>query len=275
MPETREIAIALLNEPPLPIRAGMDDDKLHELAVSIRKYGVLQNLVVVPDDCRFEIVAGHRRYLAARMAGLEKLTCLVYDNLEDAKFGAMLDENTLREDLTPAEEGMQFIDLVEKRGWSMPQLQVKFGRSEDYINERVRLVTEYPDVMKHVASREMNWTQAKSIMRCKNKKWQPYLIEQAVTHGATARTLQQYVEQFKGQDLAVQGLPAPNTPEHAPVFIEPAKERCVWCQRDDDQANVTRISIHSYHVRDLLEFLRATGIGSRFPGHPNTDRGDA
>lgn len=273
MPETREIAIALLNEPPIPTRAAMDDEKLHELAVSIRRYGVLQNLVVVPDDVRFEIVAGHRRYLAARLAGLETVPCRVYEKLEDAKYGAMLDENRLRQSVTAAEEGMQFVDLAEKLGWSMPKMVADTGRSEDYINERVKLVREFPEVTQHVVAREMNWSQAQAIMRCKNKKWLPYLIEQAVTHGATARTLRQYVDQFKGQDLAVQGLPAPNTPEHAPVLLDTVRERCIWCQRDDDQANMTTIMAHSYHVRDLTEYLRATGIGSRFPAHPNTDRG--
>lgn len=275
MPQHLEIALDLLNEPPQPIRAGMDEDKLHELAVSIRKYGVLQNLVVIPDDVRFEVVAGHRRMLAARLAGLTHVPCRVYENLEDAKFGAMLDENTMREDLTAAEEGMQFLDLVEKRGWSVPQLQVQFGRSEEYINARVRLVVEFPEVMKHVAAREMNFSQAQAIMRCPDKKWQAYLIEQATVHGATARALRQYVDQFKGINLASIGMPAPNTPSHAPILLEQTKVRCLWCQRDDDQDNMTTAAIHSYHVRDLTEFLRATGIGSRFPSSPSSDRGAA
>jgi ParB family chromosome partitioning protein len=263
MPKVIEIAIGLLNEPPLPIRASMDDEKLHELAVSLKRHGLLQNLVVVEDDCRYEIVAGHRRYLAAKLAGFTHLTCNVFENLADAKYGVMLDENMLREELTPAEEGMQFLDLVDKFGWSMPDLQVKFGRSEQYINERVTLVRDFPDVMKHVAAREINWSQAKAIMRCKNAKWRPYLLEQAVVHGATARTLQQYVEQFRGQDLAAEAKPALHTPEHAAILLEPLKARCIWCQRDDDQANMTELKIHSYHARDLSEFLRAAGVGQR------------
>lgn len=270
-----EISVDLLNEPPLPIRAGMDEDKLHELAVSIRKYGVLQNLVVVQDDCRFEIVAGHRRYLAAKLAGVERVPCRVYEELEDAKYAVMLDENTMREDLTAAEEGMQFLDLIDKRGWNMPQLQASVGRSEEYINSRVKLVTDFPEVAKHVVTRELNWSQAVAIMRCKNKTWIPYLIDQAAVHGATARALRQYVDSFTSQELATQGQPATHTAEHAPVFVEQAKAVCAWCQRNDDQDNMTGLKIHSYHVKDLTEFLRACGIGARFNTHQSSHSGIA
>jgi ParB family chromosome partitioning protein len=263
--ETREINLDLLLEPPITERMTMDEDKLHELAESVKRYGVLQNLVVVPDNGKYEIVAGHRRYLAARLAGLVTVPCKIYEDLEDGKYGAMLAENGLREEVTAAEEGVFFLQLAEKKGWSEPQLCTHFHRSADYINERVKLVTKFPEVMKRVASREMNWAQAKAIMRLKNPRWQPYLIEQACLHGATARTLSQYIDQFHAQDLAAVGQPAPHTPEHNRLLQEPERKACTWCQRDDDQVNLTQIPIHSYHVKDLTEYLRATGIGSRSP----------
>lgn len=263
MPERRDINLDLLIDPPLPIRATMDDQKLHELAEDIKRHGILQNLVVVPSDGKFEVVAGHRRKLAARLAGLIKAPCLIFEELGDAKYAVMLAENGYREDVTAAEEGMLFLDLAEKNGWSEPDLCRHFHRSADYINDRVKLVKNFPAVSKHVVSREMNWSQARAIMRCKSPNWIAYLVDQAVTHGATARTIQQYIEQFRMMDLAAEGLPAPRTPEHAPVNLEPEKQRCVWCQRDDDQTNMTTIPSHSYHVKDLLLFLKASGIGQR------------
>ena len=263
MPERRDINLDLLLEPPLPVRATMDDEKLHDLAEDIKRHGVLQNLVVVVSNGKFEVVAGHRRQLAAHLAGLVKVPCLVFDDLGDAKYAVMLAENGYREDVTAAEEGMLFLDLAEKRGWSEPELCRHFHKSADYINERVKLVRTFPDVSKHVVAREMNWSQAKAIMRCKNPAWLAYLVDQAVTHGATARTIQQYIEQFRAAELAQQGLPAPHTADHAPVNLEVEKQRCTWCLRDDDQINFVLIPCHSYHVKDLVEFLRASGIGMR------------
>lgn len=271
MPERREINLDLLIEPPVPVRMSMDDDKLHELAQDLKRHGVLQNLVVVTADGKYEILAGHRRYLAARLAGLVHVPCLIFDDLADAKYAVMLSENGFREDVTAAEEGCFFLDLAEKHGWSEPQICHHVDRSADYVNERVKLVTRFPEVMKRVAAREMNWSQAKAIMRLKNPQWQPYLIEQACLHGATARTLSQYVDQFHAQDLAALGKPAPHTAEHSALLMEPERKACTWCQRDDDQVNLTQMPIHSYHVKDLTEYLRATGIHSRSPASPPTD----
>lgn len=263
MTERRDINLDLLLEPPVTLRAGMDDEKLHELAEDIKAHGVLQNLVVVTANGKYEIVAGHRRYLASRLAGLVKVPCLIFEDLGEAKYAVMLAENGFREDVTAAEEGMFFLDLAEKHGWSEPQICHHVKRSADYVNDRVKLVRDFPEVMQRVAAREMNWSQAKAIMRCKNKTWIPYLIEQACLHGATARTLQQYVEQFRANELAAQGLPAPHTPEHSVVIPEAERVRCLWCQRDDDQVNLTNVSVHTYHLKDLTQFLRMSGVGIR------------
>lgn len=271
MPERRDLNLELLIEPPLPVRATMDDTKLHELAEDLKIHGVLQNLVVVTSNGKYEIVAGHRRYLAARLAGLTKVPCLIFDDLGDAKYAMMLAENGFREDVTAAEEGMLFLDLAEQKGWSEPDLCRHFHRSAEYINDRVRLVRHFPEVMKRVAAREMNWSQAKEIMRCKNPTWIPYLIEQACLHGATARALHNYVDQFRANELAAAGQAGPHTPEHAPIFIEPEKARCVWCQRDDDQTNITELKVHSYHVKDLVQFLRMSGIGFRTSPSASSD----
>ena len=271
MREFREINLDLLLEPPLTLRMTMDQGKLSELAEDIRVRGVLEPLGVVPDNGKYEVVYGHRRQLASMIAALVKVPCFVYDDGGDAKYGMMLAENGFREEVTAAEEGVFFLELAEKKGWSEPQLCKHFGRSADYINQRVKLVTTFPEVMKRVAAREMTWAQAKASMRLKNPQWQPYLIEQAVTHGATARTLSQYIDQFHAQDLAAQGKPAPHTAEHTRLLMEPERTVCTWCQRDDDQVNLTQLPIHSYHVKDLTEYLRATGITSRSPASPPTD----
>jgi ParB family chromosome partitioning protein len=272
MPERRDLNLDLLLEPPLPIRATMDDTKLHELAEDIKRHGVLQNLVVVTSNGQYEVVAGHRRQLAARLAGLVKVPCLIFEELGEAKYAVMLAENGYREDVTAAEEGMLFLDLAEKHQWSEPDLCKHFHKSAEYINERVRLVSKFPAATKHVLAREMNWSQARAIMKCKSPAWVGYLIDQAVTHGATARTIHQYIDQFRAAELAAAGQPPPHTAESAPMVIEVEKQQCVWCQRKDDQINVTMLPCHSYHVKDLVEFLKASGIGLRAAASQDSDK---
>lgn len=282
MPETRMIPRAQLLEPPQPIRMGMDEQALGDLADSLKRHGLLHPIIVVPahvyeDDGdsasnpiavtpsrairhQWEIVDGHRRYIAAGIAGLEELECKVYETLEDAKFGVMLDANMMRQDLTPAEEGVQFLELADSRGWSMPQMMKYFGRSEAYINERVLLVKQFPDVFKVVAAREINWTQAKAVMRCPDPNWRAYMLDQAVTHGASSRTIVNLVDQWKTMQLAKQSQPPVHTPEHTVIAAQAERPRCTWCRRDDEQHNMITVPVHSYHVRDLHDFLQRTGI---------------
>lgn len=282
MSETKIIPRAQLMEPPQPLRMGMDEQALGELADSLKRHGQLFPLIVIPAHVyesngvaalpgggvevpailktQYEIVDGHRRYIAAGIAGLEQMECKIFATLEDAKFGVMLDANMMREDVTPAEEGVQFLELAEKRGWSMPQLMRYFGRSEAYINERCKLVSEFPDVMQVVAARSINWTQAKAVMRCPDKNWRAYMLDQAVTHGASSRTIVSLVDQWKTMQLAREGQPATHTPEHAVIQAHAELPKCVWCGRDDDPQNMVHIPAHSYHVRDLREFLARVGV---------------
>jgi len=291
MPETRIIPRAQLMEPPAPLRMSMDEQALGDLADSLKRHGLLHPIIVVPNHVyaanglneetarvtqasgilqyRYEIVDGHRRFIAAGIAGLEDLECKVYDSLEDAKYGVMLDANMMREDVTPAEEGVQFLDMAEKRGWTMPQLTRYFGRSETYINERVKLVKEFPDIFAAVAARSITWTQAKSLMRCPDKNWRAYMLDQAITHGASSRTIVNLVDQWKTLELARQGQAAPHTSEPAMIYAAAETVKCIWCGRDDDPQNFVHMPVHSYHVRDMREFLSRTGINPLPPGRDN------
>src|SRR5258708_7192887 len=132
----------------------MDEEKLHELEESIKRLGVLQDLAVVPSNGKYEIVFGHRRFIAARLAGLVKVPCKIYENADDAKYEMMLAENGFREEVTAAEEGAFFLDLAEQHGWSEPQICQHVHRSADYVNERAKLVRKFPEVFKRVAARE-------------------------------------------------------------------------------------------------------------------------
>ena len=289
MVESTLIPRAQIIEPPQPLRMGMNEQALGELADSLKRHGLLHPLIVVPAHIyaedglpeetvkvthakgilqyRYEIVDGHRRWVAAGIAGLEELECKVYDNLDEAKYGVMLDANMMREDITAAEEGLQFVELSEKRGWSIAQLQKYFGRSESYINDRAKLVKHFPDVFQRVAARDVNWSQAKAVMRCPDPAWRAYLLDQAITHGASARTLISQVDSWKSLELAKSAQPAVHTPEHTVIQATAEKPRCLWCTRDDDPVALVSVPVHSYHLRDLQEFLQRVGINR--PGGQN------
>lgn len=265
MAALQTIGRELLNEPPQPIRCAMDDEKMNDLVASIRRHGVLLPLVVIPSGDRFEIVDGHRRFIASGMAGVTELPCHIVSSVEESKFSAMLDANMCREDLTPYEEGVQFLELIDRFQWDIGHVMRAFGRSEDYINARCKMVRDYPDVAAKSGEREITWGQARSIMKCSDPQYRAYLLEQATTHGASIRTLNYMVEQWRSTIASGALAPKPHTPEHGTIVIETNNPRCVWCDRDDDPSNIITLPVHSYHKRDLEVFLDAAGINRTRP----------
>src|SRR5213075_1404211 len=101
---------------PLQPRGIFDEEKLNELAQSIRANGVVQPLLVRPMDGRFELIAGERRWRAAQLAGLFRVPAIVRDVSDDKVLELALIENIQREDLNPIEEARAYKKLIEKVG---------------------------------------------------------------------------------------------------------------------------------------------------------------
>ncbi len=125
-------------------RKAFNEQSLVELAESIKAQGVLQPIVVrhrgVTDGAPYEIICGERRFRASQMLGLETIPAVIRDEVRaDQLLEMALTENLLREDITPLEEMMVYRELIEQRDYSVEQLCEKFGKSESYIRNRMRL----------------------------------------------------------------------------------------------------------------------------------------
>src|SRR5437773_10092638 len=132
-------------------RKHFDDEKLGELAASIKAHGLLQPIVVRPVAAGFELVAGERRFRAAQLAGLDRLPALVRE-VEDPLETALI-ENLQREDLSPLEEAEGLATLIERHGYSHQALAELLGKSRPYVSNTLAL-TRLPDPVKTDLQRE-------------------------------------------------------------------------------------------------------------------------
>jgi len=268
--------------PPEPLRVAMQDGPMDELCVSIKQLGIIHPLAVLPrwgdgpqewrlapdekpgDNAdqpdAYEIVDGHRRYVAAERIGLEVLPVMVFEGAESAKFAIMLDANICREDVTVYEEGVQFLELATKYQWSMDDLMRKFGKSEDYINDRVEVVRKDQAVAAALRDRLITLGQAKEVLKCGDPAYRTGLLEQAARHGATIGGLREMRIQHDREIAAAQGeLPINASPQFVPEGIFPGNE-CIWCGRGDDAPNIVRIPVHQYHQADLAAAIDTIGL---------------
>jgi ParB family transcriptional regulator, chromosome partitioning protein len=144
-PELRELHVELVAPSPEQPRKRFDEEALQALADSIKERGVLQPVLVRPrPGGRYEIVAGERRWRAAKLAGLETLPALVQQRDDAQSLEAALVENMAREDLNPIEAARAVAGLVEELGLTREEVGRRVGRSRVAISNLLRLL-DLPD----------------------------------------------------------------------------------------------------------------------------------
>lgn len=148
----RMLPIAQLVESEKNPRKHFDQAKLEQLADNIGKHGVLTPMLARPmhleDGEYFELAAGHRRYRAARMAGVTHVPVRLIE-LDDVAFLEVLTiENLQREDIHPLEEGQGYKDLMRAAGYSAAAIGGRVGKSEKYVYDRIKLIDLVPDAQR-------------------------------------------------------------------------------------------------------------------------------
>ena len=144
-PDLRELPVDRIVPNPKQPRRDLDPDALQRLAGSFGQQGVLQPVLVRPQaGGTYELVAGERRWRAARIAGLEKIPALVRERGDAAALEAALVENMAREDLNPIEEARACAALIEELGLDRSEIATRVGRSRSAVSNLVRLL-DLPD----------------------------------------------------------------------------------------------------------------------------------
>ena len=137
----REVPVDLIRTSPNQPRKRLDPGSISALAASIAAAGVIQPLVLHPlPDGRYELIAGERRWRAAREAGLETVPAMVRDEDAARRMQTALIENVAREDLNPVDEARACATLVEELGLSKEELAGRLGRTRPAISNLIRLL---------------------------------------------------------------------------------------------------------------------------------------
>src|SRR2546426_10248404 len=150
--EMRELPVAQITPDPEQPRTESDGAGLQELALSIQRDGLIEPLVVRPTFPKWTLIAGERRWRAAKLAGVERVPCLIrWDVDADRAFELALAENLLREHLTPLEEAAAFRRLMTRYGLSLLEAAARVEKGAAYLEFRLRLLNlrvEYQDALK-------------------------------------------------------------------------------------------------------------------------------
>ena len=142
----RNVPLDRIDPNPEQPRMTFDEDALAELAASIREHGVLQPVLVRPrgEQNHYQLVAGERRWRAARAAGLSEIPALIENLDDDTALEIGIIENLQREDLSPLEEAMIYERMTAEHGYSVRRLAQKLGKDKGYIENRLREHEPFP-----------------------------------------------------------------------------------------------------------------------------------
>lgn len=173
-------------------RKTFKQESLEELAESIKTYGIIQPIVVSKRDGYYGIVAGERRWRAAKLAGLEEIPAIIRkDDDEQTNREIALIENIQREDLNPYDKALGIRSLMDKYGMTQEEVSKKIGKSRSSISNTVRILNLAPDVIELVKEGKLTEGHCKALAAITDEKRQYETAVRMIERGESVRQAEQ------------------------------------------------------------------------------------
>ena len=168
-------------------RKNFNQDALEELSESIKEYGVIQPIVVSKEDGYYAIVAGERRWRAAKLAGLGEIPAIIRESDEQTNREISLIENIQREDLNPYEKALGIRSLMDKYGMTQEEVSKKIGKSRSSVSNTVRVLYLTPDVLELVKQGKLSEGHCKALAGISDPKRQYEAAIRMIEKGESVR----------------------------------------------------------------------------------------
>tara|TARA_Y100000590_G_scaffold71980_1_gene79084 strand:- start:31489 stop:32403 length:915 start_codon:yes stop_codon:yes gene_type:complete len=195
----RELPLADIERNPYQPRTVFDDEKLVELTSSIKEVGVLQPVLVREKSTGYELIAGERRWLAARRAGLSSVPALVRKIEELESFEQAIIENLHREDLNSIDEAVAFHRLMDEFGMTQQQVAERVGRSRPVVANTLRLLQLSSGVQRMIMDGELTAGHARCLAGLTDRKIQEKLASRVVSEALSVRQLEFIVSELQDE----------------------------------------------------------------------------
>jgi ParB family chromosome partitioning protein len=200
-PRLEDLPITSIVPNPHQPRVYFDEESLAELSASIREIGVLQPVLVrAAGNDTYELIAGERRWRAARRAGLAVIPAVVRTTDDMGSMEQALVENLHRQDLTPLEEAAAYQQLIEDFSLTHEQVAERVGKSRSAISNTLRLMSLPAAIQALLADGRLSAGHARALLGTPDRAFQEQLARRASTEGWSVRALEDAVKQRGGAD---------------------------------------------------------------------------
>jgi ParB family chromosome partitioning protein len=206
-PGLQEIAVAAIRPNPYQPRDNFDEETLGSLADSIREVGILQPVLVRASGDGYELIAGERRWRAARRLGMQTLPALVRETDDNTALEEALVENLQREALNPLEEAAAYQQLIEDFSLTHDQVAARVGKSRASVSNMLRLLQLPPSIQKAVRDKQLTMGHARALLGSPDRSFQEALARRAIAEDLSVRAVEDAVRE-RADGEASEGAPS-------------------------------------------------------------------
>ncbi|ASW44409.1 ParB/RepB/Spo0J family partition protein [Clostridium isatidis] len=197
--EKNLISINLIRSNDEQPRKNFDDDKIAELAQSIKEHGIIQPIIVNKKDDYYIIVAGERRWRAAKLLGLKEVPVLVMDLSEKNILEISLIENIQRQDLNPIEEAIAYKKLLTDFNLTQEELSKRIGKSRVSITNTLRLMNLCDTVKQYLIDEVITEGHGRVLLSITNEKLQCELAQKVIDENLSVRDLERLIKSLNSE----------------------------------------------------------------------------
>jgi ParB family chromosome partitioning protein len=192
-----EVDIEAVVANPLQPRLKFDSTSIEELAQSIKETGILQPILVTPENDRYRIIVGERRWRAAQKAGLKKIPVLIRSIPRARQLEVSIVENLHREDLNPLEIAFVFRRMMEELGYTHEDIAERVGKDRTSVTNYLRLLLLPKSIQDYLAENKISMGQARALVPLENEEVQVEVAKQIIQKNMTVREVERLISRLK------------------------------------------------------------------------------
>lgn len=206
-----DLDIDLLKPNPLQPRLKFGQESIEELARSIKESGVLQPIVVVPEENYYRIIVGERRWRAAQKVGLKKIPVLIRTMPKEKQLESSLIENLQREDLNPLEIALAYHKLIRELNYTQQEVAQKVSKDRSSVTNYLRLLKLPKEIQDYLANGKISMGHARALISLEAPELQISLSHQITQRNLSVRDVEKMIHKLKHKPSAQKkGVPDPD-----------------------------------------------------------------
>jgi ParB family chromosome partitioning protein len=252
--ETTELSVSMIAPNPNQPRTMIDDEGIEALADSVRKVGVLQPIIVRPHGEEYQIVAGERRWRAAKAAGLEKVPVRVMGATEGEALELALIENLQRQDLNPMEEARGYRRLLTEYQMTQAELADKVSKSRPAVANTLRLLDLPDEVQSMLADDKLSAGHARAVLSVQDEDRRIKLAARIVADGLSVREAENLARLYAAG--GAERAPRPVSPKSFKIVARKLRRLLTTNVRVRKTSNKSKIEIDFSDEEELERIFR-------------------